>query len=352
MLRDPIQSLLLHAPVARDEEVGELAVQHKIRIAAYRTREVRVEILRKAEVAHVAGVVARPLHRTQHHHRYGAFERFALDAPEKCRHVPPVRKVAAFHAYGREIRAQLLKAFRIGTLMQTGQYLDSPRPKLLGHRLVGRNHAFLHHLVGFIVGSRHKPGHAAFAIQQYLGFRDFKIQRTFREAPPAQLLGKRTYRQDRLCSLRRAAPLADDVKHLLVGEPVLGTDHGLREPPGDASPRLVEGHEDGEREPVLSRHKRAYAVRQLLRKHRHHPVEQIHARGAPVRLAVNGCARLHVMRHIGDVHAKHHVALAVALQRQRIVEILCRRGVAGEYVFPAEVKPLVEEHGPRRSDPP
>ena len=84
----------------------------------------------------------------------------------------------------------------------------------------------------------------------------------------------------------------------------------------------VEGEHTTVAELLLVGSQRADEVAQSLGQHRDGAIDEIDARGAPLRLLVDDVAILHVVAHVGDVHT--HLP-AVALQRldaQRVVEVL------------------------------
>ena len=263
----------------------------------------RIEILGETEVPHGPRIVARTLERTEHHHRNRLAERIVLDPLQERRDVLSVRQIAAPHADGRQIGPQLLQPLRIGTVMETGEDLDSARPQFLGHGLVRGHHALLHHLVGFVIRTLRETGHAPLVVQQDLGLRNFQIKRARREASAAQLLRQRSDLTDHFRLWRLAAPANQDAHHLLVGVTGLRADDGLCEPACNALSVLVEGEEGREGQPVLAGHERTDAVGKLLREHRHHTVQEIDARRTLERFAVERRARPHIMGDVGDVYA-------------------------------------------------
>ena len=64
-----IENLLRHPSVSIREETGKLTVQQQIWIAPDGACEMRVEILRKAEMPDIASIVAGPFERPEHHDR-------------------------------------------------------------------------------------------------------------------------------------------------------------------------------------------------------------------------------------------------------------------------------------------
>ena len=350
--RRGVQPAEVEAPALPGDPGRELAVQHEVGIAANRAREMRVVLLRQAEVADVLRRIEGALHGAQHHHRQHALERRVLDLLQELREVLLVGEVPTGDAELREVRAQLLQLVRVRRLVQAREDLHAARPELLRHGLVRRDHALLDHLVRLVVRAHLDAGHHALRVQADLGLGHLHVQRAGREAVAAQLLRERVDREDGLpfrgfqlrgrAARRDDGPYrcraADEVQDLLVGEAGLGADDGLRELPRDAGPLRVEGQERRERVAVLARDERADAVRELLGQHGDDLVDEVDARGAPVGLAVELAAGLHEMRDVGDVHAQDAVAVLVRLKRERVVVVARGLGVAGE----DELLPQVE----------
>ena len=319
-------------------------MQHEVGVAADGRGEVRVELLRKAEMPDLLGAVERALHGAQHHHAERALEGRALDPLEEAREVLLLGKVAAGDAELHEVRAQVLELLGVRRLVEAREDLHAARPQLLRDGLVRGHHALLDELVRLVVGAHLDAGHHALLVDEDLGLRHVHVERAGGEAVPAQLLRERVDGEDRLARggrrLRGGRPAGDHVHHLLVGEAGLGADHGLREATRRAVPLRVEREERAEREAVLAGHERADAVRELLRQHRNDLVHEVDARRAAVRLLVERGAGRDEVRDVGDVHAEDAVALLVRLQRERVVVVARARGVAGEDELPPQVEAL------------
>ena len=341
------------------EIVRELAVEREVRIAADGRREMGVVALREPEVADRRRVVDGALHRPQDHRRERRIERVSPDRLEKLREDVRVRYVPGLYPESLQLCAEHVELLVVRRLVEAREDSDSLGPEFLRDRLVRGDHALLYHLVRFVVGASDKARHLPVRVEQYLGLGDFDVKRTRGEALCAHLLRERGYLAYRL-RLAAADPrgrcAADDGHHLFVGEPRLRADYRLREGALDDLAVPVEREEDRERKTVLVRHERADAVRELLGKHRHDPVAEIYARRAAVRLAVKRAPGLDVVRNVGDVYAENAVAPAVCLERERVVVVACRLGVAREYELAPQVEPpgalyLPVRKRPRRNVP-
>ena len=350
------EQLRRHLGVPLLQPRRELAVEREVGIAADGRGEVGVVALGEAEVADRGRVVDRALHRPQDHHRDRRVERVALDGGEELRHHLLVAEVAGLDADGLELRAQHQQLLRVRRLVEAREDPDPARPELLGDGLVRGDHALLDHLVRLVVGAGGDALELAVAVERDLRLGDLDVERAGGEAARAQLHRERgdgAHGPELLgadAGDGRAAA-ADDRHHLLVGEARAGADDAFRELAADHLAGAVEGHEHREREPVLAGHERADAVGELLGEHRHHAVAEVDAGAAAVRLAVERGAWLHVVGDVRDVHAEDAVAAAVGLERERVVEVPRRLGVAGEDELLPEVEPALRRNR-AAGDPP
>ncbi len=92
-------------------------------------------------------------------------------------------------------------------------------------------------------------------------------------------------------------------------------------------------------EPVDSRVEAAQIRGQLRREHVHRAIGKVHRGAAFARIVVEGAAGLHVVRHVGDVHAQRVAAPAAPRDRHRVVEIPGVVAVDGHRQGVAEVRP-------------
>ena len=335
MERRRVEPAEVEAPALARDPGRQLAVQHKVRVAPDRAREMGVVLLRETEVPDLLRRVERPLHRAEHHHRKDALQRRALDLLQELREVLLVGEVAAGDAELREVRAQVLQLLGVRRLVEAREDLHAARPEFLRDGLVRRHHALLDHLVRFVVGPHRDAGHHPVRVDLDLGLGHLHVERTRREAVLPQLLRKFVDGVDdlplRRLQLRPRNLLALQLRHhLLVGEARLGADDGLGERARDADALRVEGEEGGEGEAVLVRHKRADAVRELFGQHRHDLVHEVDRGRAPVRLAVERAAGRHEVRDVRDVDAQDAVARLVRLKGERVVVVARGLGVARE----------------------
>ena len=74
--------------------------------------------------------------------------------------------------------------------------------------------------------------------------------------------------------------------------------------------------------------------------HRHHAVYQIHRCGAAQGFVVKGRMGLHVMTHIGNMHARFKIAVGQGAQREGIVKIFGIHRVYGHSGYAPEVPAL------------
>ena len=92
---------------------------------------------------------------------------------------------------------------------------------------------------------------------------------------------------------------------------------------------------------------RADTVRQLFGQHRHDAVREINRGPALKRLAVKRSAWLYIMRNISNMHTEY-IPVAVAFQRNCIIEILRVRTVDCENCLIPEIEPPIRNDFFRR----
>ena len=143
-------------------------MKRQVGVAADRRREVRVVLLREPEVSHHRRIVDRFLHRAEDHRRKGRVERIPLDGPEELREHLRILDVPHLDAESAELRTEHQDLLRIRRFVKPREDLDAARPEFLRHGLVRRDHAFLDHLVGLVVGTRHDARHLAIAVEDHL----------------------------------------------------------------------------------------------------------------------------------------------------------------------------------------
>ncbi len=206
------------------------------------------------------------------------------------------------------------------------------------HRLVGQQHVFLDQLVRDVVLHLFDARDAAVAVQPDLHLGEIEVQRTGPETEPADPLRQRVRVMQHLLDGAGGLPLQDR-EHLLVGEAPLRMDHRRMELRVQHPALLGDEELHAAGQAVHVRVQRAEAVAQRLRQHGDHAVHQV-GRVAPLaRLGVQRGARLHVMRHIGDVHPQPPLVAGNPLQADRVVEILRVVGVDGDHRIPPAILP-------------
>ena len=167
------------------------------------------------------------------------------------------------------------------------------------------------------------------------------------KAAAAQLERDRLGEPEPLSDLRLDALLpAQDPLGLPVGQPRSAADHRPVERRLAELQVRVEGHLDGDAEAVLPRTQAAEIVGKLRRQHRRHPAGDVEGEGALRRAAVERRAGGDEVRDVGDVHPGS-IAVSLAADRDRVVEVLGRVGVDRETDLLAEVDAAVEARGRR-----
>ena len=246
-------------------------------------------------------IVDRLLHRPQNHHRDRRIKRIRLDRLQKLREDLGIADVANLYAKPPKLLAEHLDLLLLRRLVKTRKDLHPVGPKLFRHRLVRCDHALLNHLMRFVVGARDESRQLLVLVQNHLGLGNLDVKRAVIKADLPELLRELGDVTNQL-GLPILALATNDRHHLLVSIARLGANDRLRERTGDHLTLPVEGHENGERVPVLIGDERAESVTQHLRQHRHDLIAQIDARRALIRLAIDGRTRTHIIRDIRDMH--------------------------------------------------
>ncbi len=206
-------------------------------------------------------------------------------------------------------------------------------------RLVGGDHQVLDQPVRLGLLARGLLGHVALARERELRLDRLDRERAARLPRILQRGGGAARGGQRLRPRRaRALGTGEDPVHPRVVQALVGADDRAVEGAA-AQPRPVELELDRDREPVLVGHERARAVGEHLGQHRLDRAGHVDARGAPERLAVDGGARLHVVRDVGDVHPHPHGAVGEHLGGDRVVEVARGRRVDRERRQRAQVQP-------------
>ena len=168
-----------------------------------------------------------------------------------------------------------------------------------------------------------------------------QVDRTGSDAGAAQLLGDDVDLLE--VGAQIVGPLALLVlvlKHrhgLFIGHAVTTLDDRFGHPDLDQLVFLVEGQKCRKRVARLIRHQRAEAVGERLGEHRDDPVDQIDTGAAIDRLGVEFGPLFDEMANVRDVHAQDPAALAVLVDRDRIVEVFGGHRIDGKDQILAQV---------------
>ena len=90
-------------------------------------------------------------------------------------------------------------------------------------------------------------------------------------------------------------------------------------------------HDAGQCQSVLPCVQGTDPIGKLMGKHGDHPVRQIDACPPFQRLPVQGASLLHIVCHIGNMHAKP-VIFSLPDQRNRVIQIFCILAVNGHHL--------------------
>ena len=130
--------------------------------------------------------------------------------------------------------------------------------------------------------------------------------------------------------LGRGLVAINDGLCLFVIQTSIGTDDSAADLELEHLGFAVHREDDGHRQFVLVRTERAKEITQTFGQHGYRSVHQINRCATVICLAIQQCAGLHVVRHIGDVHTYLVLIFACAAEGERVVKILGIKRVDGE----------------------
>ena len=321
------------------ERLAQQAVHDEVRIAADRRGEVCVVARGEAEVAETLRRVARLLHRTQRDGLDDARFGLSLDLFEHLLHVhrPDMARLVLMdeEAERAEQVVEVLDLL-LGRLLvhavHEGQVLFI---HVLGDGLVRREHAFLDDGLGERALALDEGDGVALLVELDLDLGDVEVDGAaavalgFHDVP--QFLERLEHRQEVALRLDGLGVFVDeDFVDDVVGEAAVDVDDG-----GDdlIARDLALGahlHLAGHREAVDALVEAADAVGERERQHRDDAVDEVNARAALARLAVERLALAHVPAHIGDVDAEEVGAVRLFLDVDAVVEVLGVVAVDGD----------------------
>ena len=204
------------------------------------------------------------------------------------------------------------------------------RLEALRDPLVRRDHQLLDQAMRFGLDHVACREHLPTVIELELGLGGLHRQRAAVEPHPAEILGKRPRKRERLRDRgRRATRAAEEPVDLLVGEAHVGADQAPVERGLTHPPTFADRHLDRHRATRLPRNQRAGVAREGRRKHRLDQPGHVDAVAAQLGLRIGCRAGGDERRDVGDVHIEPQ-AVAFAFGRDRIVEIARARRVDRE----------------------
>ena len=315
--------------VAREE-----AMHHRVGVAANGRGEMRVILEHKAVVPDVVHAVAGFHHGTQRHHLHHVFLLAALHVGEQAVEALAHFRLAAVGAHfqaeaGHEGR-EFLKLFGVGHVMYAvGQRLGFLAFRHdayhLRHAAVGKEHELLDEFVGIFRHLHVSAYGMPFLVNLEAHLGAVETYGAVLEPLLAQEFGKAVERHEFFGILAfegrtlgqglgvlagqgevffgGGAVALEDCLHLFVGEAAVGLDDRVCQVPREHLAARVHLKDGGISELFLIGAQRADEVAEPLGQHRYGAVHEIDARGTFLRFAVYDVTFLHIVRHVGDMHA-------------------------------------------------
>src|SRR6266851_444339 len=293
-------------------------------------------------VAQVLGVVAGLLERAEDERREGftAAARAVYVIRDSLAHFPHqrgrgrgrelLRCGRRRHVEIGELPEQKLDRLRVRAFVDPVERLASPAGEELGHGLVRRDHQLLDQAMrgrfAFLPGTRDP----AFAVELEVDLGRFDAERAPCEPPVPHPRGEAVGELERCDDLRRRLP--SFCFCVRQSSPA----------PDDRAVELrlaLRWHLDGETEPVLVRTEAAAVLGELRWQHRCDSSRYVCRERALCGAAIERHSSRQIGRHVGDVHPPPE-AIALLLNRDRVVEVLRGLGVDRESELVAQVDPV------------
>ena len=209
-------------------------------------------------------------------------------------------------AQGVQKGVELLQLLFVRGLVDPVQEGNPHLPGVVCHGFVGQQHKFLDHLVGYAPFIQLHIHRMAFFVQYQLGFRQIEVHASPFEPPVSKLFHQGPHvgehGPDVLILFQQGFVPVEHGVYVLVGHPVAGADHRLRQPVAYHLARRVQLHDAGQGQFLRIGVEGADPIADLLGQHGQHPVREIHA-GAPlIRLLIQGRLGGNIMAHVRDMH--------------------------------------------------
>ena len=337
---------------AAREHVADRAMRQQVGVAANGRCEMRVLAERQPEVTDVLRLVRRLRQRADDHaleHRgVGA----ALHLLQELGQTLRVERALGVEqqATGREETLELENPFLVRLRVhpvEPGHLVALQESRSFD---VGGDHAFLDQPVRVVARVALELGDAAVRPDEHLDLGRLEVERPALLAPlpqrPVDLVQRleRGQHRRRQCAARGRVALDQRRRRLRIGQPRRRAQQRRIELRACDATVVRDVHLAHESGALDFRHQRTEVIRQLLRQHRQHPVREIDAGRARVRVGIECGPRLHVMADIGDRHQQPPAA-AAGLGVDRIVEVARVLAVNGRERDGAQVNPGTEACG-------
>ncbi|MCY1228262.1 hypothetical protein D9M72_405640 [compost metagenome] len=328
------------------------AVHQQVGVAADRAGEVRVGLVRQAEVADIVRAVHRLLHRAQQHGLQHRRVGTGLDLVHHLGVVRCLRLVAAAQrqAGGAQEVAQVLQLLFAGARVDAVQRRVLEAFEEVGRAYVGGQHALLDQPVRVVARARQDLLDLALRVADDIGLGGVEVDRAALaprlEQDLEQLVQVLQVRHQFGALVRlRTLGVGQDRPDLVVGQ-ARGRVHHRGIELVTLEFTLGREHRIADHaQPVDVGIERAQPVGQLLRQHRDHAAGEVDGRGTVQRIAVQRRAGAHVVRHVGDRDDQAPALGTADLDRlavDRIVEVARVFAVDGHQRDVAQVDAVVQ----------
>ena len=340
-------ALLAHAAVTG---LPQRPMNHQVRIAPDRRREMRVALRREAEMTEVGGIISSLLHRPEHQERDGLlFGRAAHPLDE-------LLEVARRDLRGRlaqavsERRYELLELVdfeRIRLLVDAIERGDVVGIEMCGDGLVGEQHELFDQAMRDVALGGDDLLHHPLVVEHDLRLLEVEVYRAAPVAAPVQDLEELVHQlelrnQFAISGADGLVVIGEDRVDVGVGHACVAVDDAVVDFIPQNRPFAVDFHQAGLDEPVDVGVQAAETGREVRGKHVNCAIGKVHRRRTLVGFLVERAVFRHVVRDVGDVHAQPVVAVLQPLDRDGVVEVARVLAVDGDRHPGPEVRPAGE----------
>ena len=307
----------LRRDMPRGKRLAQETMHEEVGVASDRRGKMRIVARRKAKVPKARRRIARLLHRTQGDGPDDALLGLSLDAIEHLLDVGGAHLAVLIDMEAQTERCeealQTLDLLRGGRLMHAVDERLFLQLHVARHGLICREHALFDDGLADRARTLFERDGMSIGIELYLDLGQLKVNRaapmTLGAQHLAQTAQRLKHRADVAVVRDERLITGKDAVDKRIGKAARNMDHARHDLIASDLAVHADLHLTRHRETIHALVQAADPVRQLLREHRNHTVDEIDARPAPRRLTIERFARTDIVADIGDIDAEEEPAV-------------------------------------------